>query len=232
MNHNIKCVFFDLDHTLWDYDANADATLLELYQDYRLDLLGIKNPLEFQKQFHRVNLALWDQFDRGLILGAVIREQRFLQILTAFQIHDNDLCKELSDVYLERCPQKEKLMEDAIETLEYLHQKYPLTIITNGFEEIQYTKLRSSGLLPYFDHVITSQKAGFRKPAREIFDYALALNKVQACETVMIGDNLIADIEGAHNASIHSIYYNPLRLSHNTRVGSEIHTLKELSTLL
>jgi YjjG family noncanonical pyrimidine nucleotidase len=232
MNQNIKCVFFDLDHTLWDYDANADETLLELYHEFRLESLGIKNVLDFQQQFHRVNLALWDQFDRGVIAGSVIREQRFLQILAAFEIHHNELCDILSETYLTRCPQKDKLMDHTKEILDYLSAKYSLAIITNGFEEIQHTKLTSSGLLAYFDHVVTSQKAGFRKPSKEIFEYALSINNVQAHESVMIGDNLIADIKGAQNASIHSIFFNPLKIAHNEKVGSEIHTLKELTTIL
>ncbi len=124
-------------------------------------------------------------------------------------------------------------MPHAKETLDYLKENnYDLTIITNGFEEIQNLKLTAGDLHQYFDHVITSQKAGHKKPAKEIFDFALSLNGISAEHAMMIGDNLITDIGGAKNAAIDAIYYNPEQIGHQESVYREITSLTELRQIL
>ena len=105
-------------------------------------------------------------------------------------------------------------------------------IITNGFDEIQGTKLTSAGIEKYFKDVITSEKAGHKKPAKEIFNYTLQLNGYQPDEAIMIGDNLLTDIAGARNASIDTVFYNANKIEHNTKVTHEITSLKELKSIL
>jgi YjjG family noncanonical pyrimidine nucleotidase len=179
-----------------------------------------------------VNLALWDLFDRGLVSQNYIRVERFKRILEHFSAYTELLSDELSTEYLKRCPTKHNLIPYATDVLEYLSANYRLTIITNGFEEIQNTKLSSGNLHRFFDHIITSQKAGHRKPSKEIFNYAIAANSVQCSEAIMIGDNLITDVGGAKNASIDTIFFNPDRISHTTAMDHEISCLSELKKIL
>lgn len=226
-----KCVFFDLDHTLWDYECNARDMLMELHESFDLESLGIPSD-EFQAHFRVINLELWDLYDRGLISNEVIRTQRFKRVLAKFSVDSDTLNESLSHEYLYGCPKKTQLVPHARETLEYLSRNYALTVVTNGFDEIQSIKLLSGNITHYFDHVITSQKAGYKKPAREIFDYALSVNGLECHEVIMIGDNLTTDIQGARNASIDTVYYNPMAQHHSEIVDHEIRCLSELRNIL
>lgn len=227
-----KTIFFDLDHTLWDFDTNSKETLTELYEHYSLHDRGVTSLEAFNQNFSKVNEALWDLYDRGLIDSDVIRKERFKKILEPFQVVDQDLIAKLSHDYLYGCPRKAALLPGAVEVLSYLSDKYSLSLITNGFEEIQGLKLQSSNITHYFDHIVTSQKAGHKKPAREIFEYALDLHKHEAQEAIMIGDNLMTDIAGAKNASVDTVFFNPHQKPHQTVVNHEITSLHELATIL
>jgi len=227
-----KCIFFDLDHTLWDYETNSAETLVELYETHNLFSKGVPTISDFLNRFKRVNTDLWNLYDRGLIDSDVIRRERFKQILEPFNAYELKLSEDLSHEYLDICPRKGNLMPHAIEILTYLAQHYRLAVITNGFEEIQHQKLMAGNLRSYFDHIITSQKAGFKKPSREIFDCALQLNGITNIEAVMIGDNLITDIGGARNASIDAVFLNTEELVHNETLHFEIRSLEELRAIL
>ncbi len=226
-----KCIFFDLDHTLWDYECNARETLQELHVSYNLAAREILFE-DFHRQFNKVNSELWEQYDRGRISNDVIRTERFKRILAHFNVVDDQLDAALSYEYLYGCPKKANLVPYAKEVLEYLSQHYTMTVVTNGFEEIQAVKLLSGNITHYFNHVITSQKAGHKKPDREIFDYALSINNLKCHEAIMIGDNLITDIGGARNASIDTVFYNPGALVHEEEVSHEIRCLSELQQIL
>lgn len=225
-------IFFDLDHTLWDYETSARETLNELFDQYDLMNIGVPSLEEFQQRFREVNQQLWHLYDHGRITSEVIREERFKQILGYFQVNEPEISRKLSADYLNACPRKGNLMPGALEVLKYLSQRYQLTVITNGFEDVQRIKLEAGNITHYFTHIITSQKAGYKKPAREIFEFALGANNITAEKVVMIGDNLATDIAGANNASIDVIFYNPDKLGHQALVTHEIHHLEELCTLL
>lgn len=227
-----KCILFDLDHTLWDFETNSSTTLSELYEAHDLNKQGVTNLVDFKKVFSRINTDLWTRYDAGLINREEIRFHRFRNILGHFGIADEKLSMTLSDEYVLQSPKKSALMPNAIDSLEYLASRYPLTVITNGFDEIQGTKLASSGITQYFKSVVTSARAGHKKPAREIFDFALAENGYAHHEAIMIGDNLLTDIGGARNANIDTVYYNPDRTAHNETVNFEIHDLKQLREIL
>lgn len=230
-NRPYKCIFFDLDHTLWDYECNAKETLLDLHASYKLEEKGI--PFEdFHQHFRRINLELWTLYDRGAIDNSVIRNERFKKVLEKFRIIEDKLSSDLSTEYLHGCPKKSNLVPHAREVLDYLSGRYTMTIVTNGFDEIQNVKLISGEITHYFNHIITSQKAGHKKPSREIFEYALSLNELHCGEVIMIGDNLITDIGGARNACIDTVYYNPAGLAHNEEVSHEIRCLSELKNIL
>jgi YjjG family noncanonical pyrimidine nucleotidase len=227
-----QTIFFDLDHTLWDYDTNSNETLLELYGAYQLQAKGVTTLAAFQTKFHEVNESLWYLYDRGVIDSTVIRKERFQKILEPFAIHDEKLVADLSHDYLYNCPRKAGLLPWAIDTLDYLCTKYSLSLITNGFEEIQNMKLTSSNIAHYFKHVITSQTAGFKKPSREIFDYALSLRGHGANQAIMIGDNLTTDMAGAKNAGVDTVFFNPAKRQHEETVKHEITSLRELQSIL
>lgn len=227
-----KCIFFDLDHTLWDYETNSRETLFDLYGAYSLDERGVTSFNDFCAKFKEVNFSLWDQYDRGLITSDVIRKDRFKIIFESFNLCDDGLCDHISTEYLATCPHKSNVMPMAVETLEYLSESYRLTVITNGFDEIQHLKLAAGKIDHFFDHLITSQRAGHKKPAREIFDFALQLNGIMAHEALMIGDNPITDIGGARNANVDAILFNPEQLSLDSGISKQIHALGELRLLL
>ncbi len=227
-----KCVLFDLDHTLWDYETNSAETLYELFHQHNLREKGIGSFNELFKSFVEINTNLWDQYDTGKIHRDVIRYERFHKILLALGVDDYDLSLNLSNDYVSESPKKGALMPNAIEILDHLTAKYPLCIITNGFEEIQSTKLAYSGITHYFKSVVTSARAGHKKPAREIFEFALAENGFRANEAIMIGDNLLTDIAGARNASIDTVLFNPNKIAHQEKVDYEIMDLLELKNII
>jgi len=232
MSNPYKCIFFDLDHTLWDFETNSCETLTELFQSYGLADAGIPDCQSLHQQFRKVNTELWDLYDRGIITSEVIRRERFKRILQYFQIDDDKLCKDLSTDYLHACPKKGNLVPHALETLEYLAGKYQMTVVTNGFDDIQQLKLASGKLTHFFNHVVTSQKAGAKKPSQQIFEYAMAANGVGCEEGIMIGDNLMTDMQGAINSSIDTVFYNPEDIDHNVNIKYEIRTLAELREFL
>ncbi|MEJ1238595.1 YjjG family noncanonical pyrimidine nucleotidase [Chryseolinea sp. T2] len=225
-------VFFDLDHTLWDYETNSCDTLKELHNTYELSTRGITDVQLFLNQFRTVNNELWDLFDTGRIASDVIRKERFQRILGHFGVRDEKLDRDLSADYLDQCPRKGQLMPYAIDVLDYLAGRYRLAVITNGFDEIQQLKLAAGNLHKYFNHIITSQTAGHRKPAREIFEYALQHNETQCHEAIMIGDNLITDIGGAKGANIDAVFFNAEQRVHNEELDFEITSLLELKSIL
>lgn len=229
---NYKCVLFDLDHTLWDYDTNAEEALSELYHRYELKSKRAHDIEIFLKNFKEINTGLWDLLDQGKIHKDIIRTERFHRVFQSIGVEDYDLSLKFSSDYLVASPQKKNLLPHALETLDYLYQKYPLFIITNGFEEIQGTKISSSGMTRYFKSVITSERAGSKKPEKKIFEYVLTKYGFRASEAIMIGDNLATDIRGAHNARIDSVFFNPFKRVHEVTVNHEISDLAELKTIL
>lgn len=228
---NYKCVFFDLDHTLWDYETNSEEALRELYDKY--NLCDTCAPFDdFYKGFVRINNEIWDQHDRGLIGKDVIRNERFHRVFLNAGLDNYNLSLEFSAEYILESPKKSNLVPHAKDVLDYLHPRYPLYIITNGFEEIQSTKMASSGITDYFKGVVTSARAGFKKPDKEIFEFALKENGFGCSDSIMIGDNLLTDIAGARKALVDTVYYNPYKLPHAERVTYEISSLNELTQIL
>ena len=203
-------VFFDLDHTLWDFDTNSKETLRDLYNELELQSKGILQIDQFLSVYHRFNLLFWDRFRRGYINRDELRWKRMWRTLVEFRITDMALARNMSERYLEILPTKKSLFHDTVETLEYLKQKkYPIHLITNGFEKTQHLKIRNSGIDHYFTHVITSENAGIMKPHAAIFEFAMEKAGTFPHHSLMIGDTLDADIEGGNNAGIDTVYFNP-----------------------
>ena len=229
-----KHIFFDLDHTIWDFESNSKEALIELYHGFELEKLGEKvNFEDFLTIYYEVNYGLWRLYDLGKIDQHELRYSRFKTVLNKMDVPDHLIPNiQLSDEYLRLTPLKSRLMPYAIEVLEYLQKNYVLHIITNGFADVQDIKLASSGLRPYFDLIVTSENAGYKKPSREIFDYTIRKSKAMRQECLMIGDNLETDIQGAKNAELDHIFYNPLKKTHQEDIQMEIDCLSKLIYIL
>ena len=167
-----KHIFFDLDHTLWDFEANSRAVLRELHQEFALSERSI-GPEEFIPAYEKVNRGLWDAMENGAMDRETLRSLRFHQALRSFGVEDNAMASRMERLYMERCPKRPGLVPGAQRLLEELHQRYALHIITNGFTETQAMKLQASGIRHFFAVVLTSEQAGAAKPSVRIFRHAL-----------------------------------------------------------
>lgn len=226
-------LFFDLDHTLWDFDANAEESLTELYQYFKLGSKAIGTFREFYLIYLNHNATLWSRFEKGYITVEELKWKRMWRTLLDFQIADERLAKDMSEYFLETLPTKKKVFEYTYEILDYLTlKKYSLHLLTNGFEKTQRTKLESAGLTKYFKNVVTSEISNSVKPKREIFEYALEKVNGKIEESIMIGDNLNADIMGAKNAGMDSIFVNHINTDYSKEPTYTIHHLKELESIL
>lgn len=201
-------LFFDLDKTLWDFEANSRQTLLELFQYYKLDSI-IPDCSTFIEAYEAHNEKCWAAYQRNEMRKDFLRHQRFFLTLEQFGLKNRTLAKKLAKTYVAVSPLKTQLRPFAMELLQELNGEFPLHIITNGFQEVQAIKLKASGLEPYFQQVITSEKAGHKKPSPRIFKHALKCAKALAENSWMVGDDWQADVLGAKQSGLKSIWYNP-----------------------
>ena len=205
----VKTLFFDLDHTLWDFEANSEKALSQLFEEFEL-LERIRSFRTFHTEYKKINAESWHQYSRGTITKAVLRTRRFAQTFQKFGFRDDALVEKMATGYTAISPYNTALFPNALETLESLKQQgYAMHIITNGFKEVQFIKLEQSGLINYFDVVLCSEEVGKNKPARIVFDHALSLANAKSEESVMIGDSYQADVVGAENAGIQAILFDP-----------------------
>jgi len=203
-----KTVFIDLDDTLWDFHANAKSSLQEIYVERNLGQYFDSFDQYFNLYAKR-NIELWEMYGKGTISKEALTLERFQHPLIQVGIDNAALAKDIGEQYLGLLPTRTMLVPFAKELLDYLYPKYPLTIVSNGFVEVQYKKLHSCHIEQYFAHVVLSEAAEALKPDKRIFEYAMRLNNATASETIMIGDSYEADIKGAQNADIDQIYYHP-----------------------
>jgi len=204
-----KHLFFDLDRTLWDFEKNSHEVLQELYHYYNLQHHGITSVEDFIIRYKINNEKLWDLYRNNLIEKDSLRDERFRLTLNEYGVSDHDLAAKLGLDYILLCPKKTHLFPYVHFTLDYLKNKYKLHIITNGFDEVQHQKIEHNNLSHYFDQIITSEQVGYKKPNKEIFEFSLQKASAKASESLMIGDDLLADIYGAKNVGMHQVYFNP-----------------------
>ena len=232
MKRNYRHLFFDLDRTLWDYDQNSSEALFEIYQSYGL-LAIFENFGNFHKAFIRYNNQLWKEYRERKIHKDQVRHLRFEKTLMEYGTADTGLANKLNNDFLEISPRKPHLVPGAIELLELLQKKrYGLYIITNGFTEIQLLKMESTGLMKYFQKIFTSENSKSNKPQRAIFEHAVTSVNAKKKESLMIGDDLEADIIGARNFGIDQVYFNPERIAHSEKITLEITQLNQLYRIL
>ena len=228
-----KHLFFDLDHTLWDFDANAKATLQQLHLDLNLVDKGINDFDRFHKNYLQHNEKLWARYRNGQIRQDELRIKRMWLTLLDFQIADEDLTRQLSELFLQLLPTRTILFPDTKEVLQYLTGKgYQLHLITNGFEKTQHAKLQHSGLAIFFKEVVTSEGSNSLKPQKEIFEYALNKTKAKVNESIMIGDTLDVDVLGAMNVGMDQVHVNYNNTEQNLQPTYTVKTLQELKQIL
>ncbi|MHB9055790.1 MAG: YjjG family noncanonical pyrimidine nucleotidase [Paludibacteraceae bacterium] len=229
MKHSYKYIFLDLDDTIWDFHANAREALRDVFYNEKLnehfdDFDG------FYRTYSKRNLELWTQYGQGLITKDFLIVERFLHPLLKIGINDPERAKRMNSDFLDILATKTILIPNARELMDFCKtNKLPMTIISNGFVEVQYRKLRNSGIEDYFDHVVLSESAGALKPDPKIFEYALKQNHAEKHEALMIGDSFEADITGAVSSGIDAIYLNLTgkKVELQDRV-KEVHDLKEV----
>lgn len=209
MQKKYKHLFFDLDRTLWDFEKSSLEAIKEMYEAHKLNNLGIQGWQEFYHQYEIHNGKLWDMYRKGEIEKEVLIWKRFANTLEEYGIQDEALARTLGKDYVYISPRKVNLYPNALETLGYLNHSYQMHIITNGFEEVQHIKLKYSGLGRYFITLITSEKAGFKKPYPQIFEYALQQTGAGKKESLMIGDDYEVDILGAAKIGMDQVFFDP-----------------------
>ena len=231
-----KHLFFDLDHTIWDFEANSRQTLEELYLTLQLESKGINDFDLFHKNYLVHNDKLWERYRKGFIKVDELRWKRMWLTLLDFKIADEPLSHEMGVIFLELLPTRKLLFPYTIEILDYLvEKKYHLHLITNGFEKTQHSKLKHSGLDKYFKEVITSEGSNSLKPHKEIFHYAFQKTGAKPEESIMIGDTIEVDILGAVNAGIDQVHVNHLTrepvLVNDQLPTYTVYSLKELEEI-
>ena len=226
--HQIKALYFDLDHTLWDFETNSALAFESLFQEYKIGL----DLHQFLEVYIPNNNIYWKRYREGEIDKETLRFERLKTVFDTLNYPTtNAFIDDLSDAYIQTLPEYNVLFEGAIKILTALKPHYSLHVITNGFQDVQYFKMKNSGLLPFFETITDSSSVGVKKPDPKIFRYALKVGQVASDEAVMIGDNLEADIEGALATGMHAIHFMPLEKKYPSHY-TEIDKLKELKFLL
>lgn len=226
--NNIEHVFFDLDHTLWDFDKNSALAFEKIFKMQKMAL----EVEDFLEVYLPINFKYWELYRNNSVSKEVLRYGRLKETFDSLKFEACDTTIDtIADDYIKYLPNNNHLLEDSLEILDYLSKKYRLHIITNGFDEIQERKMKNSGIHHYFETVTTSEEAGVKKPHPEIFNKALSKCEAKPEFSVMIGDNLEADIVGAHNFGIRSILLDTYEKINQDQF-LQIQKLKELLNYL
>jgi putative hydrolase of the HAD superfamily len=232
-----KHLFFDLDHTLWDFESNSRQTLEEIYSSMNLRDAGVDDFDQFHKNYLAHNDKLWDRYRKGFIKVDELRWKRMWLSLLDFKIANEPLAKAMGILFLDLLPSRKLLFPHTTETLDYLAGKnYSLHLITNGFEHTQHSKLKNSGLDRYFNYVITSEGSKSLKPQKEIFEYAMKQTGASVSDSIMIGDTIDVDILGAMNAGLDQVHVNhltkePVAISEKMFPTYTVYDLKQLQAI-
>ena len=225
---NITDIFFDLDHTLWDFDKNS---ILAFDKIFKLHHPTIDTNV-FVEIYAPINQACWKLYQVDKMTHEELRYQRLKQSfdILNYTISDEAIDK-ISEDYIEFLPDNNQLFDGALEVLDYLKPKYNLHIITNGFAEVQGRKMSNSGLNSYFKTITNSEMAGVKKPHRNIFEFALSLANAKKENAIMIGDCIDADVRGAIDFGMRAILFDEKEI-HSVEGIKTINHLVELKNIL
>lgn len=205
-----KAIFIDWDDTIGDFHNAAYRSLQYMYEHF-----GIAECYDSFEQFYDIyeqhNLWLWEQYGQDKVTKEYLEHDRmFYPLMMAprpLPVTDClRLALQMGKTHLEMTTEFFALIPGADEMVRYLSSKYPLTVVSNGFVEVQYRKIERSGLGNCFRHVVLSEEVGAQKPNPVIFEKALALSGLKAEEVLMIGDSWTSDIQGAIAAGIDQMW--------------------------
>ncbi len=230
-------LLFDLDQTLWDFRKNAVEIIHRLYNEFELEKQGIPDFKEYLDVYKTVNYGLWDKYRNGEIDKQQLNNSRFTETLKQFSDNSGSVGSKMAALYIDYSPENITLFDDTLNVLEYLNKNYRMHIISNGFEEIQFPKLKKSGLDIYFENVILSEHASCLKPDIRFFEYALNKIGITPAECIVIGDDAEADVLGASKAGIDQVWYKQsfhegVEVLENVQATHIIRSLSELKNIL
>lgn len=225
----IKHIFFDLDHTLWDFEKNSALAFEKIFQELNFDI----NSKQFMDIYNPINVAYWKLYEKNEIDQETLRVSRVKDAFEALNYSITlDEINIISNLFIEYLTSNNHLIEGTIETLDYLKDKYILHIITNGFSFVQDVKLQKSNLDKYFVTITNSEAAGHKKPHENIFNHALTIANASKTESIMIGDSIEADVLGAMNFGIKAVFFNPANEMVSNNEILQIQSLKQLKNIL
>ena len=223
-SHKVQHIFFDLDHTLWDFEKNSGATFKSIFEELNFEF-SLEQFLDF---YNPINHYYWKQYRENRISEVELRYLRLEKTFEAMEVPSTAaLIDRVSELYIQQLSTHTELFEGTVSVLEYLSSKYILHIITNGFEHVQQRKIENSGIARFFKIVLTAEKIGFKKPHPTIFLSALRTAEVLPEHAMMIGDSLEADIQGALKLGMQAIHFN----SHMEAYHEECLIIDQLSDL-
>lgn len=229
----IQHIFFDLDNTLWDHRRNAYLTIQELFNKYSIQEKFRIDFEEFHRIYHDINEKLWEQIRDGEIDKEYLRKHRFYDTFLHFGVDDEVLSMEFENHFLDQILSFNHLVDGAEDLLKYLKDKnYKMHIISNGFQEVTERKCILSGIVPFFETITSADSIGVRKPDEKIFEYSVNLANTSKNHSILIGDDWIADVQGAQNFGMEVIFFNALQedITHNNL--KVIHNLQEVKEYL
>ncbi len=229
-NNHYQHILFDLDRTLWDFEKNNEYTLHQLYEHFDIAARSGKSFNVFYSTYRIVNHALWSLYQDGRIEKEYLKYKRMYLTLKEIDVDDASTSSQMVDLYTDEVPLQTILMPGALEVLQKLSEKSQIHIVTNGFKEVQYRKVKRSGIEPFIKNLFISEEIGFQKPDKRMFDYVLNHIKAAPEHCIMIGDDWSVDIEGARKANINAIYFNPGACKNNTDIM--VREVKKLSDIL
>ncbi len=227
--NEIKHIFFDLDHTLWDFEKNSALAFEKIFHelDFKID------SQLFISTYNPINFAYWKLYERNEIDQETLRVNRLKDTFSAIDFEVTlEQINSISNLFIEYLTTNNHLIEGTIETLEYLKENYKLHIITNGFSFVQEVKLQKSNLHKYFVTITNSELAGQKKPHSTIFQHALTLANASKDQSIMIGDSIEADVLGAINFGIKAVYFNPMNDQVSDEAIIQIQKLTQLKNIL
>jgi len=232
MSTGYQHIFFDLDHTIWDFKSNSREVLRDIFEQFRLAQFGVAHSSEFIDAYERINEELWAKYRVHQIDKAELRYSRFIEVLKFWNVKDLELAATINEYYLSESPFKTGLMPGARKILDHLAGKYELHLITNGFKEIQQIKIDTCGIRKYFKELIISEEVGVQKPHPKIFRTSETRTGAKTHECIYIGDHPESDVKGSQNAGWDQVWYNPEKVTYAVEPTYEIAHLDELLQIL
>ena len=226
----ITDIFFDLDHTLWDFETNSKLAFEKLLKKHQIPV----SIAEFIRVYEPINHQYWEDYSHGRKTKDEVKYNRLTDTFAALNLPVSpELIKTLAHEYLDFLKEENTLMDGTLEILDYLKDKYRLHILTNGFKEVQADKMKNSGISHYFDYTITSEEAGQLKPHPAVFRHALQKAGTFAHTSYMIGDNFKSDVLGARNVGMHAIHFDPFEQNKvDFKIIPKVKHLLELKEIL